>query len=332
VHQTWQSFLNARGIDALALSDADAPQEYCAALVDLTVLSLRGADAASFLQGYFTADLDDLNDARALFGAYCDIKGRVVADLIVVANPEGLLLVTHRSLADPIREGLKKYLMFSKSQLIDVSEDWLTLGLLGRNVTGSDLAMPAWTVERSSNLRQIAVPGGNRWLCLAGIEEAERIWSTFDGRSGASIGGSEPWRRADISAGIAHLEAATSAGFLPQMLGYDELDAISFTKGCYLGQEVVTRAQSRGQVKRRLSRWAWADQPDHASEASEAPEAPAAGADLTNGDGRRVGTVIQSVVNSSVSGELLAVVSEAAREGSLHAGSLVLTQSSPNSG
>jgi hypothetical protein len=325
VHQTWQSFLDAQGIDALSLSDSDAPQAYCAALVDLAVLSLRGVDAASFLQGYFTADLDDLNDARALFGAYCDIKGRVVADLIVVADPEGLLLVTHRSLADPISEGLQKYLMFSKSQLSDVSEDWLVLGLLGRNACGSDLAAPAWTVERSSNLRQIAVPDGNRWLCLAGMEEAQRIWSTFDGCSGAS----EPWRHADISAGIAHLEAATSAGFLPQMLGYDELDAISFTKGCYLGQEVVTRAQSRGQVKRRLSRWAWADQPDDASEASEAPEAPAAGADLTNADGRRVGTVIQSVVTSSGSGELLAVASEAAREGSLHADSLALTQSSP---
>ena len=322
MHQTWQSFLDAQGIDALSLSDSDAPQEYCAALVDLAVLSLRGVDAASFLQGYFTADLDDLNDARALFGAYCDIKGRVVADLIVVANPEGLLLVTHRSLADPISEGLQKYLMFSKSQLSDVSEDWLVLGLLGRNATGSDLAVPAWTVERSSKLRQIAVPNGNRWLCLSGMEEAQRIWSTFDGCSGASIGGSEPWHRADISAGIAHLEAATSAGFLPQMLGYDELDAISFTKGCYLGQEVVTRAQSRGQVKRRLSRWAWAD----------SPEAPAAGADLTNSDGRRLGTVIQSVVTSSGSGELLAVVSEAAREGSLHADSLALTQSSPTSG
>ena len=312
MHQTWQSFLKAQGVDALPLSDPGSPQEYCAALVDLAVLSLHGADATSFLQGYFTADLDDLNDTRALFGAYCDIKGRVVADLIVVANRDGLLLVTHHSLAEPIREGLRKYLMFSKSDLSDVSEDWLTLGLLGRNATGSDVAMSAWTVERSNSHCQIAIPGGNRWLCLAGVDEAERIWSTFDGQNGMA----DPWRRADIGAGIAHLEAATSESFLPQMLGYDELDAISFTKGCYLGQEVVTRAQTRGRVKRRLSRWAWADPLE---------AAPVAGADLTNDDGQRVGTVIQSVASASDRGELLAVIAEAARDRSLHIESLALS-------
>jgi hypothetical protein len=251
-----------------------------------------------------------------VFGAYCDIKGRVVADLIVLANREELLLITHRSLAEPIHDGLQKYLMFSKSALSDVSEDWLTLGLLGRNATGSDLAVPAWTLERGNSHWQIAVPGGNRWLCLAGTDEAQRIWSTFDGASAA-----DSWQRADVTAGIAHLEAATSASFLPQMLGYDELDAISFTKGCYLGQEVVTRAQNRGQVKRRLSRWSWTDQP---------AGAPAAGADLSNGDGRRVGTVIQSVATSPSQGELLAVVTDAAREQSLHVDSLVLSLAEPS--
>jgi folate-binding protein YgfZ len=297
-----------------------SPDSYCAALVDLAVLSLDGTDAASFMQGYFTADLDDLTDTQALFGAYCDINGRVVADLIVLTERNGLLLVTHRSLVEPIRESLHKYLMFSKSQLSDISEDWLTLGLLGRKATESDLAPnpagPAWTLECTDSRWQIAMPGGNRWLCLARADDAERIWSTFDGRSG----GADPWRLADIDARLAHLEAATSTSFLPQMLGYDELDAISFTKGCYLGQEVVTRAQSRGQVKRRLGRWRWSDQ--HG-------EAPAAGADLTDGDGRRVGRVIQSVATASNQGELLAVVAEAARDQSLHVDSLALSSVEP---
>ena len=300
-------------------SSQDASQDCCVALVDLAVLSLHGTDAASFMQGYFTADLDDLNDTRSLFGAYCDIKGRVVADLIILANRNGLLLITHVSLVEPIRDSLQKYLMFSKSELSDISEEWLTLGLLGRNAAGSNLAanLPAnltdtpWTLERTDAHWQIAVPGGRRWLCLARVDEAERIWSMFEGRSH----GVTSWQLADIEAGIAHLDAATSASFLPQMLGYDEFDAISFTKGCYLGQEVVARAQSRGRVKRRLVRWRWADQPNGA---------PVTGADLTTDDGRRVGTVIQSVATSSSSGELLAVVAEAARDQPLRVGPLAL--------
>ena len=314
MHPTWQLFLNARGTDTPSPtggSPQGSAQGYCAALVDLAVLSLHGADAASFMQGYFTADLDDLNDTRTLFGAYCDIKGRVVADLIILANRNGLLLVTHRSLVEPIRESLQKYLMFSKSELSDISEDWLTLGLLGRNAEGANPAAPPWALEHTDDYWQVALPGGNRWLCLARIDEAERIWSTFEGRTGALV----PWQLADIDAGIAHLDAATSASFLPQMLGYDELDAISFTKGCYLGQEVVTRAQSRGRVKRRLSRWSWADQPG---------DAPATGADLTNADARRIGTVIQAVATSSSAGELLAVAAEAARDQSARVGSLAL--------
>ena len=312
----------------------DSSQDCCAALVDLAVLSLHGTDAASFMQGYFTADLDDLNDTRSLFGAYCDIKGRVVADLIILADRNGLLLITHGSLVEPIHDSLQKYLMFSKSELSDISEEWLTLGLLGRNAAGSNLAAnltanpadPPWTLERTDDHWQIAVPGGRRWLCLARADEAERIWSMFEGRSfnGRTFDGRRrgetSWQLADIEAGIAHLDAATSASFLPQMLGYDELDAISFTKGCYLGQEVVARAQSRGRVKRGLVRWRWADQPDGA---------PAAGADLTTDDGRRVGTVIQSVATSSSSGELLAVVAEAARDQSLRAGPLALSPVEP---
>jgi folate-binding protein YgfZ len=316
VHPTWQLFLNARSNDAPAPADGSL-QDSCTALVDLAVLRLHGTDAASFMQGYFTADLDDLNDTRALFGAYCDIKGRAVADLIILGNQDGLLLITQRSLVEPIRESLQKYLMFSKSELSDISEQWLTLGLLGGNATGSDLATLAWTVECADGHWQVAVPGGRRWLCLARVDEAERIWSMFEGHSH----GVASWRLADIKAGIAHLEAATSASFLPQMLGYDELDGISFTKGCYLGQEVVARAQSRGRVKRRLSRWRWADQPDDG--------APAAGADLASGDGRRVGTVIQSAATSSSSGELLAVVAEAARDQPLHVASLALSPVGP---
>ena len=76
------------------------------------------------------------------------------------------------------------------------------------------------------------------------------------------------------------LEAATSGTFLPQMLALDELGAVSFTKGCYLGQEVVARAQHRGKVKRRLTHLEWSGAP------------PSVGEEIRDGSGRGLGIVV----------------------------------------
>jgi tRNA-modifying protein YgfZ len=64
------------------------------------------------------------------------------------------------------------------------------------------------------------------------------------------------WRLADIRAGMPQVYAATSEQFVAQMLNLDLLDAISFTKGCYTGQEIIARTQHLGRIKRRLSRLA----------------------------------------------------------------------------
>jgi folate-binding protein YgfZ len=63
------------------------------------------------------------------------------------------------------------------------------------------------------------------------------------------------WRALDIAAGLPQVYAATSEQFVAQMLNLDVVDAISFTKGCYTGQEVIARAHYRGRVKRRMQRF-----------------------------------------------------------------------------
>lgn len=80
-------------------------------------------------------------------------------------------------------------------------------------------------------------------------------------------------------AGVVIVNADTSESFLPQMIGLTDIGAVNFAKGCYLGQEVVARAQHRGEVKVRLRRYAANDTP------------PAIGDDLLDGE-RRVGTVV----------------------------------------
>ena len=101
-----------------------------------------------------------------------------------------------------------------------------------------------------------------------------------------------------ISQGIPLLHPDTSGRFLPQELNLDKLDAISFTKGCYPGQEIIARLHYRGAVKRRLC---------HAITDNSALLAPGTGL-LPEGEERNIGTVINSVFTDK--GQELLIVLE----------------------
>ena len=91
--------------------------------------------------------------------------------------------------------------------------------------------------------------------------------------------GHDDFAQACVQADFVVVSKPVSQTFLPQMIGLTDVDAVSFSKGCYLGQEVVARAEHRGQVKRRLERFPVAGTP------------PVPGDDLVR-DGAKVGTVV----------------------------------------
>jgi folate-binding protein YgfZ len=89
-----------------------------------------------------------------------------------------------------------------------------------------------------------------RWL-----ELAERGPDSASAPGAAALAERDAWVLHDVAAGLAQVYAATSEMFVAQMLNLDLVDAISFSKGCYTGQEVIARAHYRGRVKRRLQRF-----------------------------------------------------------------------------
>ncbi len=107
----------------------------------------------------------------------------------------------------------------------------------------------------------------------------------------------ETWLASLAADGIPLVSAAVTGEFLPQMLNLDALDAVDFRKGCYLGQEVVARAQHRGRVKRRLARLTW-----------RGAAAPEPGADVTDDAGKPQGVVVQSARHGDGGGLALAVL------------------------
>lgn len=187
----------------------------------LARLSLTGEDAASFLQGYLTCNLDALSDDTALPMAYCNIKGRVLANGWAAGNPERVDLFVHESVAATLGQHLSKYLVFAQAKLQHHPEPLTTSAAAG----GCELPpLDAFVPRRNS--------------AAAAPPEAE-----------------DDLERRCIDAGFGVVSAPVSERFLPQMLGLADIGAVSFSKGCYLGQEVVARAQHRGEVKRRIARF-----------------------------------------------------------------------------
>ena len=255
--------------------------EACAtSIADLShqgVLAVRGPDAAKFLQGYLTCDVAQLHEAPQE-GALCNLQGRMITNFLAIAQGDGVLLRMHRSLVDATRAVLAKYIVFSKAKLTDESDRWQRIGIAGPAAEGliaqqlaqtghrDDLAAPAArppgatvpdttlsrTAQSDTHTVALALTEGSRYELWLPPAIAAQAWTTLT-RSAHPISVWR-WEGMDIQAGRAWVTAATAGEYLPQMFNLDTRGAISFTKGCYLGQEIVTRAQHRGGVKRRLAR------------------------------------------------------------------------------
>lgn len=187
----------------------------------LVSLTVSGIDAASFLQGYVTCDLDAIQPKQGLPMALTEIKGRVIANGWCYGTPTHVTLVFHQSLVDTIKSHLGRYMAFAKSEFSNETD------ALGITVTATES-----DVELA--------PFG--W----GLVPAEHADNQLS------------YLTVDRQFPIIH--ESTSGTFLPQMLNLTQHGAVSFTKGCYLGQEIVARTEHLGQVKRQLFRTRLADQ------------------------------------------------------------------------
>lgn len=247
-----------------------------ARLDDLASLTFDGPDVVDFLQGYLTTDAAAL-DAGPRFTAICNIKGRVVCTGYAWQEGRTATLLLHRSLRPVVLGFLRPYLAFSRT----TAEDGTASVFGGLGPGGA-----------ASHVKQLD-PG--RYLMVVEDPSLERELSTEAGLEPSE------WHRATIKRREVWLQAETSGAFLPQMLGLDELGAVSFTKGCYLGQEVVARAQHRGRVKRRLNVLDWQG------------VQPSVGAAIM-GHEHQAGTVVAAVRDAVAKGQALGVL-QVDREG-----------------
>jgi folate-binding protein YgfZ len=202
------------------------------------LLSVSGADARDFLHAQLTNDIRNLPAGRASLAGWCSAKGRLLASFLVVPVDDGYLLQLARDLAPAIAKRLKMFVLRSKVTLADESDQWHQFG------AWAALAGPEhFSVKAVGNYAAISV-GDDRSLVLSRDPEALKGETVDESR----------WALEEIRAGRPLITVATQDQFVPQMVNFHTLGGVSFHKGCYPGQEIVARAQYRGQVKRHMVR------------------------------------------------------------------------------
>jgi len=202
------------------------------------LLHAAGDDARAFLHAQLTNDFEHLPAAQARYAGWCSPKGRLLATFLVVPFAGGFLLQLSRDLVPAILKRLQMYVLRSKVKLTDVSGAWTQFGVWEAGA-GAPLA-----VRVSGGAVTVLIEPG-RFLVLAEGAAAARYVPNAS---------ADDWALAEVRAGRALIEPPTQDQFVPQMVNYELAGGVDFHKGCYPGQEVVARAQYRGEVKRRMYR------------------------------------------------------------------------------
>jgi len=225
-----------------------------------TSIRVSGADRYDFLQGQLTQDMDKIRDGQPMLAGWANAKGRLLCVAWVLDWHDAIHLLLPAELADTVAKRLRMFVLRAD---VEISLADTKVWFLDNNYTEEDAPIPCF--EKDFCLFQL---NASSPLMLGFGELPDGVADTGDDLPDAD----STWRAACISAGLPWVYAATSETFLPQMLNLDQLEAISFSKGCYVGQEIVARTQNLGRIKRRMFGFSTGGKTIHAGDAVKAGE------------------------------------------------------------
>ncbi len=238
-------------VSPLSFSSTDTlPDLILCPLPSWSSITMVGDDKKSYLQGQITNNVVTLEANKSTLGAHCDAKGKMLSVFQLFHHNHGYALFQRRSAIEKELVEIKKYAVFSKIEILQ--SDDVCIGLIGEQADSFINGLN----DDDSDVRAIA--GGtavridrNRWLLLISNEQvtpcAESALS-----AGATLCDESIWDWADVISARPRLDAAEQLEHIPQAMNLQALDGISFTKGCYTGQETIARAKYRGINKRAM--------------------------------------------------------------------------------
>lgn len=226
----------------------------------LSVARFHGPDAGAFLQAQLSADIAALEPGDTTFACYCTPRGQVIGLLLLCRQDDGFLVAAAAELLPRILTRLKMFVLRSKVEFS--AQPKITVCGTG---PGEGLSVP-----------EVFQPDGLplHYLFTENTDAADDLGERF--------------KALEISSQVTWLGPETAEKFIPQMLGFDQIGAVSYTKGCYPGQEIVARTRYLGKVKRK---------PVVVQTMEALQINPAERVELRRGDAWSGGTVIDSVVS-----------------------------------
>ncbi len=260
-------------------------------LPTMGVLKVSGAERHAFLQGQMTQDATALKPDGVALGAFLTPAGRVLAIARLIERDDAVLLVLPTELIEGVRERLQRYVLRAKVRLALQGDALAVAAVIADSAAEVKVGFAAGAEEAHLVLADgVSLVNLGRRALLIGSGGA--LASRLDHGDGV---GPAAWEAAAVADGEPAVVAATAEVWTAQMLNLDLLGAISFTKGCYTGQEIVARTQHLGRIKRRMFRYR------AANAVSVAP------GEALNLEGAKVGEVVTSAACGAAT-ELLAVV------------------------
>lgn len=223
------------------------------------LIRVDGKDAESFLQNQLSNDLNEITETQTQISSYNTHKGRMIANLSVLKRGNTFYLKLCHDLVETLLKKLRMYVMMAKVTLEDASANLIHFGFAGPNAERL-LADVIDTVPQKAHesvlYRSLSITRLSGELCrfeiLGELNDAKQLWQNLEVQ--AAPVSSEAWRYLNIVAGMPMISTENSTAWVPQMLNFERIKGISFTKGCYPGQEIVARLNYLGQTKRRTYR------------------------------------------------------------------------------
>ena len=293
IFPTYAVVINSKN-NSVVTSFGESPADYATLNVKNVVsvnhrgfIKLSGPDSEKFLQGQVTCDLTQLDTQSCLNGAHLTPKGRIIFLFSITRDSQGaLLLETNPSVIELAMASFKKYSVFFKTEITEVTDQFVSVLVSGPN---------ADTIINKIDADTSRLIGIDTYSLSIRAERTQACLSKVSGELiPAGQGYSDLLR---IRSGTADVTAESSDSFIVQMINLDAQNYISFKKGCYTGQEIVARAHYRGTVKRRMYILNLATS-----------TLPAIGEGLINSDGKVIGNVTNVALASDKTIEILAIL------------------------
>jgi len=232
-------------------------------LGDRAKFSLSGNDRVRWLNGMVTNKVRDLAPGQGIYAFVLNPQGRILGDLYAYNRGESLLVDTDRSQAEKLLSIFRKYIIMDKVEIEDLGEKLVAIGVAGPKShtvlakCGLDLPQLAALQFVDVSLQGLALtilrtdnPALESYEIWVALEHRSAVWSALT-NSGVAPVGAETVELLRIAGGIPRYGQDIGEHDLPQET--EQLRALNFNKGCYIGQEIVERIRSRGNVHRKFT-------------------------------------------------------------------------------